>query len=246
VVQGPSWEQLIEQAATLLNFQDPELLKARGTGLQILEYFKLKNDGDPAQLTYWLHTNLSAPDDDVRASDVHAALASLDRVRLIYTTNYDELIERSLRLHGRRCATVALESHIGRVASPEVCEVVKFHGDLRWPNTMVLSESDYERRLALSTVLDYRLRGDLLGRVVLFLGYSFRDWNVSYLFRLVNEQFRDVQGAPVGPRAYIAVPEPSDFEVELFRARNIEVIAIGSADPAGDMAGLLRELAGGV
>jgi hypothetical protein len=92
--------------------------------------------------------------------------------------------------------------------------------------------------------MDYRLRADLLGRVLLFVGYSFRDWNVSYLFRLVNEQFKQFPGSLTGRRAYIAVPEPSDFETQLFRARNMEVIPISGLSQADDIASILEEIRG--
>src|ERR1700674_4785567 len=95
-----------------------------------------------------------------------------------------------MKLHDRQCKVIATEADMGDRSN--VAEVVKFHGDLNHPDQMVLSESDYERRLTLSTAMDYRLRSDALGRSLLFLGYSFRDWNVAYLFRLVSEQFREL------------------------------------------------------
>jgi len=44
-VHGPSWSELVEQAVSLLEFQDTELARVRGTDLQILEYFKRKHAG---------------------------------------------------------------------------------------------------------------------------------------------------------------------------------------------------------
>ena len=92
--------------------------------------------------------------------------------------------------------------------------------------------------------MDYRLRSDLLGRVVLFMGYSFRDANVSYLFRRINAIFKNLPGSPTGRRAYITVADPSDFETELFRARNIEVISITGGAQTADTAALLETLKG--
>jgi hypothetical protein len=123
-------------------------------------------------------------------------------------------------------------------------QVVKFHGDFSHPRHMVVTESDYERRLAFDTAMDLRLRSDLLGKAVLFLGYSFRDANVSYLFRLVNEYFKDLPSSSTGRRAYILVPDPSDFETRLFRARNIEVIAIRGHEMTEDTTAVLRAIRG--
>jgi len=234
---------LVDQAAQKLGFTDPELLSVRGTNLQILEYFGIKRHQEFAGLTNWLAKELNAPDDALLASPIHRALAQLENCKLFYTTNYDDLLERGLRLHGRSCRKVVVESDMSSLDNSGTgAEVVKFHGDLEYPGHMVLSESHYERRLRLDTPMDYKFQADLLGRVVLFIGYSFRDWNVSYLFRLINERFNQLPGSLVGKRAYITVPNPSDFEEELFRARNIQVIPISESNQAQEIARLLEEI----
>lgn len=245
--RGISWRELVNQAARMLGFEDPDLLRVRGDDLQILEYFRLKHRG-LARLQNWFNIEIHAPDNALLGSPIHAALANLNKCSLFYTTNYDDFLERGLLLHGRPARSIALEADIAELLmaetdSPEFyAQVVKFHGDLSNPSRMVLSESEYEKRLKFTDVEDQRLKSDLLGRALLFLGYSFRDWNVSYLFRLVNETFGRLPAAPTGRRAYIAVSDPSDFEYTLFRARNIEVLPIGAAHQADDIADLLLRL----
>src|SRR5207247_6449723 len=107
---------------------------------------------------------------------------------IYYTTNYDHFLERAVTLHGRNPIAVATEAQMGHLGASRP-QIVKFHGDFNHPPQMVVTESDYEKRLAFETEMDFRLRSDVLGRAVLFLGYSFRDANVAYLFRLVNEYF---------------------------------------------------------
>lgn len=239
---GPSWAELVNQAARELEFELPDLLRVRGTDIQILEYFKRKKNGETQSLKNWLLKSMQPPEEALKKSPIHRELALLRKCNLIYTTNFDDFIERALRLHNRTCQVVAVEAEMG--SDKSICEVVKFHGDLNHPSQMVLSESDYEKRLNLSSEMDYRLKGDMLGRVLLFLGYSFRDVNVSYLFRLISEQFPPKIGAQSGRRAYIVVPEPSDFEIELFGARNIAVIPISSRNITQDVADLLKKLRG--
>jgi hypothetical protein len=246
--RGISWRELVNEAARMLGYEDPDLLRVRGDDLQILEYFRRKHSGEMAELRNWFNIEIHAPDDALRASPIHSALASLDKCSLFYTTNYDDFLERGLRLHGRASKAIALEAHIADLLIAEsdgvedIAQVIKFHGDLSNPSRMVLSESDYEKRLSFSDVEDQRLRSDLLGRALLFLGYSFRDWNVSYLFRLVNEYFGPLPQAPTGRRAYITVSDPSDFEYTLFRARNIEVLPVATATQTEDTADLLWSL----
>jgi SIR2-like domain len=247
--RGISWRELVNEAARMLGYSDPDLLRVRGDDLQILEYFRIKHNDEMAELRNWFNIEINAPDDALLNSSIHAALAALDRCPLFYTTNYDDFLERGLRLHGRDSKAIALEAHIADLliaesdGASDIAQVVKFHGDLNNPRRMVLSESDYERRLSFSDVEDQRLKSDLLGRALLFIGYSFRDWNVSYLFRLVNEYFGPLPQAPTGRRAYIAVSDPSDFEYTLFRARNIEVLPVATASQTAEIAELLRSLA---
>ncbi len=237
--RGPSWSELVNEAAKQMGFLAPELLRARGNDLQILEYYKIKKD-NVMELSNWLVRTMSPPDPELKASPIHQELANSINCKLIYTTNYDDFIERSFRLHGRPHRVIATEGDMG--ATTDDCEIVKFHGDLNHPEKMVLSESDYHKRLALSTDMDYRFRADLLGRVCLFIGYSFGDWNVSYLFRMINEQFGALKKTAYGRRAYIMVADPSEFERELFGERNIDVIAIGGANMTNDVVATLREM----
>jgi len=239
--KGVLWRELVNQAARLLGFADPELLRVRGTDLQILEYFKLKRES-LAPLSNWLYSQMQPPAAALEASPIHRELAALDKCDVFYTTNYDDFIERAFELAGRPCSVVVSESHMGGRTTGGNCEVVKFHGDFSFPDRMVVTESDYQRRLSFETPMDYRFRSDLLGRAILFLGYSFGDPNVAYLFHLVNQQLSKLPGSATGRRAYIVVPDPSDFEDGLFAARNIEVVRVHERTMTEDIAGLLRDL----
>jgi hypothetical protein len=107
---------------------------------------------------------------------------------------------------------------------------------------MVLTESDYERRMEFKEVMDLRLWSDLLNRSILFLGYSFRDPNVAYLFRQVKERFASLPNTNSGRRAYIVVQDPSQFERRLFQERNIEVIPIDGRGRTHAVAEILNDI----
>jgi hypothetical protein len=236
---GVSWTELVDYASIEIGFE-PELLRARGTDLQILEYV-IDKKGGPGFLSNWL-ASLQPPDAALLNSPIHAALAALDRVPIVYTTNFDNFLERAFKLHGRPARSIATEKNLAD--DKAMVDIVKFHGDLSLPDTMVLSESDYERRLQLVDPMDHKLRSDLLARAVLFIGYSFRDWNVAYLLRLFNEERGTLPESNSGKRGYILVADPSDFERRLFRSRNIEVIPISNLDRTGDTAAVLRAIRG--
>lgn len=239
-LRGPSWTEMVNQACHQLGYEDPELLRYRGTDLQILEFFEQKK-GNFAPLTNWLVRQLDVPDDAIKASRVHSALAALQSSTKFYTTNYDDLVERSIRLAGRSVRVVAGERDMG--SGDKMVEVVKFHGDFDNPDTMVFSEGHYYKRLRLDGPLDLKLRSDLLNRAALFIGYSFRDLNVGFLFDLLNEMLKSLPGSDTGKRAYIVVNNPSDFEYTLFKKRNMEIIPTYGDDRTTTLAEVLEELA---
>jgi NAD-dependent SIR2 family protein deacetylase len=237
--RGPSWDELIDEAARILGYEEPQLLRMRGQSLQILEYFGAKK-GDMQPLINWLHIRLQPDDASVLKSKIHAGLAKLEQCRTFYTTNYDDFLERSFELNGRPIQRIAGERDMGRSGSKT--EIVKFHGDFNTPTRMVMSEQHYEERIRLEEPLDLRLRADALGRAILFLGYSFRDSNVSYLFRRIVDSFGPLPDAGTGMRAYIIVREPSDFELRLFQRRRIEVIAVHGEDFETKIAEILDDM----
>lgn len=149
--RGPSWAELVNQAARDLGFEIPDLLRVRGTDIQILEYFKIKKKGETQLLKNWLLKSMQPPDKALKLSPIHRELAKLKSCKLFYTTNFDDFIERSFAIHKRPHRTVAIESEMGDGGNG--CEIIKFHGDLNHPHEMVLSESDYEKRLSLSRSL---------------------------------------------------------------------------------------------
>lgn len=237
--RGLSWSELVNRAAQMVGFSDPELLRIRANDLQILEYFAIRKNNF-ASLMRWFATEMSPPEDSLRRSPIHRELAELSKCKLIYTTNFDDFLERALRSLGRRCRAIAIEDDVV-FASDVDFEVVKFHGDLDHPDCMVLSESDYEKRLTLQSPMDHKLRADMLGKALLFIGYSFRDSNVSYLFRLAKEQVLPTKS---WPRGFITVADPSEFERQLFDRRGIEIIPILGSRETEDVAALLNAMRG--
>src|SRR5207302_125452 len=159
--RGPLWEEMVNQAAIILGAREPDLLRCRGTDLQILEYFKILKDGF-APLTNWLSLQFSAATDaNILASPIHAELVQLDRCSIYYTTNYDDFIERALKKGGRDTHITSSELNISHDRS--LVEVVKFHGDFNTPDQMLLSESQDMDLMRLQSPMELKLRADIVG-----------------------------------------------------------------------------------
>ena len=123
---GPSWRQLVDSVAEKQGFLDPDLLRVRGTDLQILEYLNIK----AGAVTHLLFTSMNSPNIALKNSRIHRQLALMDKCSLFYTTNYDDFIERSFALFGRPHRVIRAEKDIAEPpGDPSTCDIVKFHGD---------------------------------------------------------------------------------------------------------------------
>jgi hypothetical protein len=123
---------------------------------------------------------------------------------LTYTTNYDHLLERAYERSGRRFNKVVTARDIAR-SDPALPTIVKFHGDLDDPSSVVLAETDYFRRLAFDDPLDIKLAADALSRAVLFLGYSVSDINLRLLLYRLRGIWHESGQEKARPRSYVYI-----------------------------------------
>ena len=116
----------------------------------------------------------------------HQLLASLVKqgfVRKIVTTNYDTLIEDACEASGAPIEVITNESQIHLAASDDARVLYKIHGDFFHPESLVLTELDYQRwkrRVEMSALIrDLQARFDR--NALLFLGYSVSDFTILEL-----------------------------------------------------------------
>ena len=110
-----------------------------GSYSSLADYYLVQKP-DRAVLAEWLREEWHSASIDIAGSQAHAALVEA-RFPLIYTTNYDHWIERAHDLRGVPVSKIVHGDDIGDIASNSV-PIVKFHGDLDHPETIVLTETD--------------------------------------------------------------------------------------------------------
>jgi hypothetical protein len=110
-------------------------------------------------------------------------------IQAYWTTNYDKLIETSLiaakkvpdvKYTIRQLATTKLDRDV---------TVFKMHGDIDHPSEAVINKDDYESYSTKMQPFVDALRGDLIERTFLFLGFSFTDPNIDYILSRVRIQY---------------------------------------------------------
>lgn len=251
----PSWEGLIDDMATEADFE-PALFRAAADGRleQLAGWYELWHPDGPSEarkrLSTRLHQDFQRPESVTRRrvpSSPHTAFAKLDW-HTVYTTNYDEHLEGCLRDAGRGVRVLRdLHDFQSTPRATAACDVVKFHGDFSRPETLVLTEEDYYRRLPLDTAVDQRLRSDLMESAFLFIGYGFRDVNIRYLWSRLSAMRAVLrEGAPATEqRSYWVTAGAGLLQPRLLAAWNIDVIELDPTDMSGSVCRLFDWIGGG-
>jgi NAD-dependent SIR2 family protein deacetylase len=228
----PDWDTLLRQVCPDVpgtpQYEDIKRM-CNGDYLQIAEYLFIKCDRNIGPLRHKL-SNLLQTKLNCLESTPHVELINLN-VQQIYTTNYDEIIEQTYSALGLPHVPVALPKHIAS-SNRTKTQIVKYHGDLRYDQTLVLTESSYYGRLEFESPMDLKFRSDLLGQSVLFIGYSFRDINIRIIWFKLMEMMKDVP-EPDRPSSYIVRFEKNEVLEDLYRAVGIRTIYL---DPEGKAA----------
>ena len=122
---------------------------------------------------------------DAKLTENHRLIATLP-VHTIWTTNYDELLETAFREGHRKPDVKTTQQNLATTLPNRGVVIYKMHGDCRQPHEAVLTKDDYEtygeKREGFSTAL----RGDLVERTFLFLGFSFTDPNIDYILSRIR------------------------------------------------------------
>ncbi|HEX6999836.1 MAG TPA: SIR2 family protein [Gammaproteobacteria bacterium] len=226
----PSWRALVARLGEELGYDGERFIALSGDFRSLAEYYKLEK-GSIEALRAWMEREWQVDDDTLRRSKVHRLIASLD-FPLIYTTNYDHLLERAFTLHGKRFNKTIDAKDIAR-ADPSLPTIVKFHGDVDDVDSLVVTETDYFRRLAFDQPLDIKLTADAFGRTVLFIGYSLTDINLRLMLYRMRGIWLDSGYESLQPRSYIFMTRPNPVEERILDSWGIAPL-VGWRDDEGE------------
>jgi hypothetical protein len=179
----------------------------------------------------------------------HQVLARLP-LRTIWTTNYDQMIERAFANTSRQLAVRINPDQLTDAAEGDA-NLYKLHGDISEPDKIVLTTEDYEEHAARFPQLRAVLQAELVRKTFLFIGFSFSDPNLEYVLRRLRVSLGEHQ------RQHFAIfqrARRSDYaskkkfeyaaNKQRLRVRDLERYAITSVlvDDYGEIPTLLEEL----
>lgn len=226
----PTWDALIGELGKNVGYKK-KLFKCHGDYMMLAEYARMigkdksRKDaydiiGDMLKVSMEMERKLTDPE----KSDIYQKLLALD-FPVIYTTNYDHLLEEAYRVKNPECKVVKYSPERDLCGCDE-CEdtrIMKFHGDIDAlkdqdnEDSIVLSESQYFERMNFQYDMDMQFLKDMNKYHVLFLGYSLSDVNVKMLLYLARKMKNE--GEPLD--AYIYTATPNLIQREVFRKSGI-------------------------
>lgn len=155
----------------------------------------------------------------VRPSPSHAALVRLD-LPVLFTTNYDELIETAYQEVGRALrVTVTEDQFRARRADRPRRHLVKLHGSIDQPETIVLTRTDYARSRVDRKEMLADLRNEMAGAPFLFVGFSLSDPN----FGLLHDDIRLTYGMNI-PASYTVQGRRNAVKERYLRSMDVNTV----------------------
>lgn len=118
-------------------------------------------------------------------SENHRLLANLP-IDTVWTTNYDKLIENAFEQAHRLVDVKRTPENLQHPVPGRGVTVYKMHGDVDYPQDAVLTKEDYETYDSSRELFSIKLKGDLVGKTFLFLGFSFTDPNIDYILSRIR------------------------------------------------------------
>lgn len=178
------WKDISDEMARLASIPDDQ----RGDFLAVADAFVSQKGA--AALADLLGSRLIASEfDDVKGWS-HLFLLSLN-AGVLYTTNQDNLFELASVKKGRPYRLIVQLEDLAE-SDPGERLLIKYHGDLSVPDSVIFTGSSYYARIAdVRHFLNIRMQADLLAKGFFFVGYSFQDPNVHLLFRELRAAFGD-------------------------------------------------------
>jgi hypothetical protein len=107
-------------------------------------------------------------------------------IRTYWTTNYDDLVEKTLEKYGKITDVKRCPENLAISKPRRDVVIYKMHGDISMSHEAVLTKDDYENYNEKRQLFTTALQGDLVSKTFLFIGFSFEDPNLEYILSRIR------------------------------------------------------------
>ena len=155
------------------------------------------------------------------STETHKVISQIPHFRNIITTNYDSLFERVY--DSNKLNIIFSDDHTPYIDDKKV-NLFKIHGDLSVPNSIIITESDYNNFFSKDTeqnTIWSIIKGIIATKSILFIGYSLEDTNVEVVFNKIREKIGENR-----KECYFVAPNISTTKSKKLNRANIHPISL--------------------
>lgn len=171
------WRTLLKDIAT-----DLKLDIDRETDLIAVAQYHLNEKHNRGRLNQAIVEELAGTASPTRAHNILARLP----ISTVWTTNYDQLLEKSFEDAGKIVDLKLTQENLAHTKRGRDVVVYKMHGCVTQSHDAVITKDDYEHYERKRPLFVESLKGDLIKKTFLFLGFSFTDPNIDYILSRVR------------------------------------------------------------
>jgi hypothetical protein len=142
----------------------------------------------------------------------------------LITTNWDDMLERALDSINKDYITVVADSTVPFMGAHQT-PVIKLHGTLAQPETIVVTEKDHYDLFALRPGTTTLLESYFATKTLLFVGYSLADSDFKRLYHTCTARF-----GPLRRRAYAVQLAPTATTVAIWEEQQLEILDSNATD----------------
>jgi SIR2-like domain len=174
---------------------------------------------------------------DAHPGRVHEAFCNLP-FEVVATTNVEQLLERQYGIAHGSVLSVMEEEQL-RILNPYPSpKLVKLHGDLLHPSSLVLTESDYDNYLISHPLFATWLANQLIEKTGVLIGYSLDDPDFRSILAQVSARLGSIP-----PDLYVLDVDADPVRIARYMRRGVRVVNIPSGGVGWDiLADLFQEL----
>ncbi|AEW76524.1 SIR2 family protein [Aggregatibacter actinomycetemcomitans] len=180
------WKILLRDLADEMNL---DIDKEESNLVSLAQYYVNSKCGKRSKINQLILDEFSQ---SATLTENHKILARLP-IDTFWTTNYDSMIETALKEAGKVVDVKHCVEQLPISIHKRDVVVYKMHGDASLPNQTVLIKDDYEKFHLTRNDFFNALRGDLLTKRFLFLGFSFSDPNIDYILSRIRASYSENQ-----------------------------------------------------
>jgi hypothetical protein len=213
----PGWYSLIRELSERIGYELPPQQWATGEALIDAAQYYVNRQGMHSLVMFLkekLDTTGKVP------TLAHQALARLP-LSMVFTGNYDDLIERAFRDAGKRVHIVVKDSAIPFMRhDPDTVNLIKLYGDLDQPETIVLARRQFESFFLERPQMIKLLETELGRSTMLYLGWSHSDPHFNLIFGEMLTRYRHFMRA-----GYAVMFDVSEAQQQELERKQIHLVA---------------------